>query len=372
MPYSGTVPTTLLIKGENVNESANSKELQNLAELLVDSFEAYGIAISVDSIKPTPSINRFEISIARGTRISEVISLKRDIQMLMKLTSIGIEAPIPWTSHIAIDIPKAHKVTPRLRNLLDNEEFINASETSLALGSNTSNVPLLFDIAKHQHLLITGSDTRDLEEARNSIVVSMLCKARYHNVKMLMIDPADRTTCVFDGIPHLLMPVATSYQDVIDTINYATNELNRRIKIMAKESVKSIDHTVKKYPHIVIFINAIDELLHYAPHDTYYNLYQLVSKGAYAGMHLIISNGINLRSNAFLMLNDRIRNKVVFRTNTVEQSQRVIYHDGAEFLTGNGDMYYYDRPTNLCIRSNSPLVTPIEIDDATKWLKENH
>lgn len=375
MPYSGTVPTTILIRGDNVYEAENHEELKNLAELLVDSFAAYGIKIRVDNIKPTPSINRFEISIARGTRISEVVSLKRDIQMLMKLTSIGIEAPIPGTSHIAIDIPKSRIIIPRLRNLLDNEDFIRASETTIALGSNTNNVPLLFDLARHQHLLITGSYIRDIEEARNSIVVSMLCKARYQNVKMLMIDPVDRSAHLFDGIRHLLMPVASSYQDISNTINYAINELDHRIKIMGYNSVRSIDRVYSKdhsYPHIVIFINAIDELLHFDPNDTYFKLCKLINQGVPAGIHLIISTNTNLRSKAFLMLNDRIRNKVVFRIKSSEQSQRVIYHDGAESLMDNGDMYYYDRPTNLCIRSNSPLVTPIEINDATKWLKENH
>lgn len=104
----------------------------------------------------------------------------------------------------------------------------------------------------------------------------------------------------------------------------------------------------------------------------YSKLCKLISQGAYAGMHLIITTRINLRSNAFLMLNDRVRNKIIFRVSNTEQSLKVLYHDGAESLMSNGDMYYYERPTNLCIRSNSPSVTPIEIYDASEWLIKNH
>lgn len=365
------VPTTILLKGKTASESINHQELENLAELLVDSFEAYNIKIHVDNIKPTPSIIRFEISIERGTRISDITSLKRDIQMLMKLTSIGIEAPIPGTNHIAIDIPNKHTITPRLRNILDNEEFQRASETTIAIGSNTNSNPLLFDIAKNQHLLITGCDSREIEDARNSIIVSMLCKARYQNVKMLIIDPINGSTRLFNGLRHLIKPIASNLQSSVDTINYAINELDYRINLMEKYSVRSIKAYDPSIPPIIIFINAIDELLQYNHADLYYKLYQLISKGAYAGMHLIISTKINLRSNAFLMINDRVRNKVVLRVKSTEQSHKVIYHDGAESLVGNGDMYFYERPINLCIRSNSPQVTPIEIHDATKWLIKN-
>lgn len=366
------VPTSILLKGKNAYEAVDQQELKDLAELLTDSFDAYNIKIRVDNIKPTPSIIRFEISIARGTRISEITSLKRDIQMLMKLDSIGMEAPIPGTSHIAIDIPNKNPISPRLRNVLDNEDFQRASETSIAIGSNTNNNPLLFDIAQKQHLLITGNDTQEIKDSRDSIVVSMLCKARHQNVKMLMITPADRSAHMYDGLPHLLLPIASTNQDSVNAINYAINELDQRIRFMVKHSVRSINNFSSEFPPIIIFINAIDELLQHDHTDMYSKLCKLISQGAYAGMHLIITTRINLRSNAFLMLNDSVRNKVVFRVSNAEQSLKVLYHDGAESLMSNGDMYFYERPTNLCIRSNSPSVTPIEIYDASEWLINNH
>lgn len=367
------VPTSILLKGENAYESVDRRELETLADLLTDSFDAYNIKILVEDIKPTPSIIRFEISVAKGTRICDITAKKKDLQLLMKKPCIGIEAPIPGTNRIAIDIPNDHSITPRLRNLLDNEDFQKASETTIPIGSNTNNKPLLFDIATHQHLLITGSDIHEVEGARDSIIVSMLCKALYQNVKMLIIDTTDRVPSVYDELrQHLLMPVGSNHHYAVEVINKAINILDRRIDLMRKATVKSIKSLDQAPPQIMIFINAIDDLLKFKQDDVYPKLCKLISQGAFAGMHLIITTKINLRSRAFLMLNDRIRNKVVFRVDSTEESLKVIYHDGAESLMSNGDMYFYERPTNLCIRSNSPQVTNIEIYDACKYfMKEN-
>ncbi len=190
-----------------------------------------------------------------------------------------------------------------------------------------------------------------------------------------MIDPLNKTDLYFNGIDHLIKSVASEPKDSLEIMNLAISTMDRRINDLARNHVKSIDDLKLRgiiHPHIAFFINSIDDLMQIDPRRMYDDLWQLISKGAYAGIHLIITTRVNLRTQSFQMINDRIRDKVVFSVNSVEQSLHTIYHDGAESLTGNGDMYYFNRPTNTCIRSNSPIVTPIEIHDATEWLKEKH
>ena len=366
-------PTDLLVEDHAATFCPDPLELEIMADLLVESFEAYNIKISVAGIIPGPTIIRFEATLGRGVRISEVKAIQDNIMAALDLPSMDIEAPILGTNLIGIDIPNTHKNVIRLRSILDSERFVRASRTSVALGMNINCDPILFDIATGRHLLITGSDPIEIEALCNSIVASSLCKAYPYDIRMVMVDPVYNSSRHFNGIPHLLMPVVTNPIKATNAIRRVKDELTRRMELLSKYSIRSIDSlrlTRNALPHIVLFLNSIDSLSPYLIDNWMDDLSEILSKGPGFGIHLIASSRVNTDNRLFLELNDRITHKVIFRVNDEDESRAVIHSGGAEQLAGFGDMFFYDSSTNISIRSNCPTITPIEIQDLVSYFRK--
>ena len=279
---------------------------------------------------------------------------------------------VPLTDMVSSTEDAVHIAQLPLRSLLDSERFIRSPRTSIALGMNTESDPLLFDIAQNRHLLITGNNPDEISAIFDSIVCSSLCKAYPYDIRMIMADPVRNSARHFNGIPHLLMPVISDPGQARSAIRWVASEINRRSEFLSKYSTRSIDSlrlTRNAMPHIVLFINNIDELTNSATVECLVHLDEILTNGPRFGIHLIAASKVNLRSALFRELNDKITHKIVFRLKNKEQSLKTICHNGAESLSEHGEMFFYDSTTNICVRSSCPTVTEDEITDLVSYFR---
>lgn len=269
-------------------------------------------------------------------------------------------------------ISQEHMDPVPLRDLLDSERFTRSPRTCVALGMNSGHDPLLFDIAQHRHLFITGSDNGEITDTFNAVICSILCKAYPYDIRMIIADPVCNFARHFNGIPHLLMPVISNPIQTRAAIRWVSSEIERRSEYLSKHSTKSIDSlrlTRNALPHIVLFINDIGDLTASVTDECLVHLDEIISNGPRFGIHLIAASRIDLRSGLFRELNDKISHKIIFRLKNKEQSIKTICREGAQSLSGNGEMYFYDSTTNICVKSICPTVTADEMTELVSYFR---
>lgn len=287
-------------------------------------------------------------------------------------TDLLTDSPEHAIGQFMTEDPDEHIESVPLRNLLDSERFIRSPRTCVALGMNSDRDPLLFDIAQHRHLLITGSDPEEINDIFNAIICSTLCKAYPYDIRMIIADPGCDFARHFNGIPHLLMPVISNAVQTRSAIRWIASEIERRSEYLSKYSTGSIDSlrlTKNALPHIVLFINDINELTPSVTDECLVHLDGIIANGPRFGIHLIAASRTDLRSGLFRELNTRISHKIVFRLKNKDQSIRMICREGAQSLSGAGEMYFYDSTTNICVKSGSPAVTADEITDLVSYFR---
>jgi S-DNA-T family DNA segregation ATPase FtsK/SpoIIIE len=374
-------PVELLKKSSESDNNMNkikSAAVEN-AKKLEATLESFGVGAKVINVSVGPAFTRYELQPALGVKVSRIVNLTDDIALNLASSGVRIEAPIPGKAAIGIEIPNKEVAPIGLRSVLEAKEFQNhSSHLAVALGKDISGDNVVIDLAKMPHILIAGATGSGKSVCINSIVVSILYKASPDDVKLLMIDPKVVELGVYNGIPHLLIPVVTDPNKAAGALRWAVSEMTTRYKLFADRGVRdllgynaSIDEAGEgtKLPQMVIIIDELADLMMVAPHDVEDSICRLAQMARAAGMHLVIATqrpSVNVITG---VIKANIPSRIAFAVSSQVDSRTILDMAGAEKLLGKGDMLYYPVGIPKPIRVKGAFVTDKEVELAVDFVK---
>lgn len=374
-------PVELLKKSsesENNMRQIKSAAVDN-AKKLETTLESFGIGAKVINVSVGPAFTRYELQPAPGIKVSRIVNLTDDIALNLASSGVRIEAPIPGKAAIGVEIPNKEVAPISLRSVLESPEFQNhSSKLAVALGKDISGDNVVIDLAKMPHILIAGATGSGKSVCINSIVVSLLYKAAPEEVKLLMVDPKVVELGVYNGIPHLLIPVVTDPNKAAGALRWAVSEMTTRYKLFADKGVRdlmgynaSVDEAGEgiKLPQIVIIIDELADLMMVAPHDVEDSICRLAQMARAAGMHLVIATqrpSVNVITG---VIKANIPSRVAFSVSSQVDSRTILDMAGAEKLLGKGDMLYYPVGIPKPVRVKGTFVSDKEVELAVDFVK---
>ncbi len=356
-----------------------SKELQSNGQHLVDVLKSFGVDAKICEICRGPSVTRYEIQPAPGVKISKITGLSNDIAMNMAASGVRIEAPIPNKSAVGIEIPNRQRTMVLLKEIIDTPEYRKAdSKLNVALGKDITGNIICADIAKMPHLLIAGTTGSGKSVCINSMIVSLLYNATPDEVKLLMIDPKQVEFTVYNGIPHLLVPVVSDPRKAAGALAWAVTEMLNRYKLFSERNVRNIkgynkfcesNPDVPKMPHIVIFIDELSDLMMAAPNEVEDSICRLAQMARAAGMHLVIATqrpSVNVITG---VIKANIPSRISLSVSSQIDSRTIIDTAGAEKLLGNGDMLFNPVGMSKPLRVQGAFLSDAEVENVVEFIK---
>lgn len=376
-------PTTdLLTATKHTGKDYSNKELKEIAIKLQKTLASFGVDAKVTNVTKGPTVTRYELQPNIGVKVSKILNLSDDIALNLAAKSIRIEAPIPGKSAVGIEVPNKSTETVWLRDIIESEEFENAkSKISFSLGKGIDGTPAIADIAKMPHLLIAGSTGSGKSVCINSIIMSLLYKANPSEVKLILIDPKVVELGVYNGIPHLLIPVVTDPKKAAGALNWAVQEMVNRYNLFASKGVRDIkgynellrrDGEDGVLPQIVIIIDELADLMMVAPNEVEDAICRLAQMARAAGMHLIIATQRPSVDVITGIIKANIPSRIAFTVSSQVDSRTILDMAGAEKLLGKGDMLYYPVGESKPIRVQGSFVTDQEIEEVVDYIKEHN
>lgn len=354
-------------------------ELQDNALKLVETLKSFNVKTKIIDVSRGPTITRYELAPEAGTRVRSIANLVDDIALNLATSGIRIESPIPGKAAVGIEVPNKATETVYIRGLLESESFTKAkSKVTVALGMDVAGTPIYFDIAKMPHLLIAGATGMGKSVCINSLIVSILYKARPDEVKLILIDPKKVELNVYNGIPHLLIPVVSDAKKAAGALHWAVTEMDRRFSLIESVGVRNIqgfneiaasDPDLEPLPQIVIIIDEFADLMMTAPDAVEESVCRLAQLARAAGMHLIIGTqrpSVNVITG---LIKSNIPSRIAFTTASQIDSRTIIDIAGAEKLIGRGDMLYAPVGSGKPIRVQGAFISEAEVEAITSFLK---
>ena len=378
-------PTSLLNRGKN---SAGMKEsdLRRTAKVLEDTLNEFGVAASVTDVSCGPSVTRYELKPEQGVRVNRIASLADDIKLALAVTDVRIEAPIPGKSAVGIEVPNSENQTVFLRNVIESEEFRRmSSKIAFAVGQDIGGQIMVTDLAKMPHLLIAGSTGSGKSVCINSIIMSLLYRAKPDEVQLIMIDPKVVELGVYNGIPHLRIPVVTDPKLAADALAGAVKEMTRRYKLFADLNVRDIksynaklrdnpeDYDSEQYqplPQIVIIVDEFADLMMVASADVEQSICRLAQLARAAGMHLVLATQRPSANVITGLIKANVQSRIAFAVSSSLDSRIILDMNGAEKLLGKGDMLFYPTGYPKPVRVQGCFVSDDEIAAVTDFWKK--
>ena len=370
-------PSLNLLKEVEVsNTSSKGKEIKDNIKIIQDTLNNFGVDAKVIGVNSGPTITSYEISLAAGVKVSKILSLSDNLALALATTDIRILAPIPGKSAVGIEVPNKNKDTLLLKEILDSDEFRNLkSKLPLALGKDVTGNTIISSIANMPHLLIAGATGSGKSVCINTIIMSILYKARPDEVKLIMIDPKVVELNVYNNIPHLLIPVVTNAKKAQFSLNWAVQEMEKRYQLFAKNSVKDmqgyneLDTITEKMPQIVIIIDELADLMMVAATEVEDAICRLAQMARAAGMHLIVATQRPSVDVITGTIKANIPSRISFQVSSQIDSRTILDMSGAEKLLGKGDMLYY--PSNLSkpIRVQGAFVSDKEVKRVCDFIR---
>ncbi|HHU89749.1 MAG TPA: DNA translocase FtsK [Clostridiaceae bacterium] len=349
------------------------------AKKLEGTLASFGIEAKIINVSVGPAFTRYELQPGPGVKVSRIVNLTDDIALNLAATGVRIEAPIPGKAAIGIEVPNKEVAPISLRSVLESAEFNKqSSHLSVALGKDITGENVVIDLAKMPHILIAGATGSGKSVCINSIIISLLYKAAPEDVKLLMIDPKVVELGVYNGIPHLLIPVVTDPNKAAGALRWAVTEMTTRYKLFAEKGVRDllgynalIDETGdgSKLPQIVIIIDELADLMMVAPHDVEDAICRLAQMARAAGMHLVIATqrpSVNVITG---VIKANIPSRIAFAVSSQVDSRTIIDMGGAEKLLGKGDMLYYPVGIPKPVRVKGAFVTDKEVELVVDFVK---
>lgn len=371
-------PLTCLAVNTNTRSLKYEDELKANATKLVDTLKSFGVETRIVDICRGPSVTRYEIQPAAGVKISRITNLSDDIALNLAAGGIRIEAPIPNKAAVGIEVPNKNRATVTLREIVDTPQYKSAkSKLFVALGKDIAGNCTYADLAKMPHLLVAGTTGSGKSVCLNAMIVSILYNATPDEVKLLMIDPKQVEFTVYNGIPHLIVPVVSDPRKASGALAWAVTEMLTRYKTFSDNNVRdisgynSICESIgqKRMPQIVIFIDELSDLMMAAPHEVEDSICRLAQMARAAGMHLVIATQRPSVDVITGLIKANIPSRLSLKVSSQIDSRTIIDAAGAEKLLGNGDMLFYPVGIAKPIRIQGCFLSDKEVETVVDYIK---
>ncbi len=374
-------PVELLSKSKSKTLKGGAKALTDTATKLQKTLYSFGVSAKVENVSVGPAITRYELKPAEGVRVSKIANLADDIALNLAAETIRIEAPIPGKQAVGIEVPNKEKETVHLREVLESKDFQeNTSKLTIALGKDVAGNAQLADIAKMPHVLIAGSTGSGKSVCINTIITSIIYNAKPSEVKLVMVDPKVVELSVYNGIPHLLIPVVTDPKKAAGALAWAVQEMDDRYNKFATRGVRDLKGYNKliekegeggKLPQIVIIVDELADLMMVAAKDVEEAICRLAQKARAAGMHLVIATQRPSVDVITGLIKANIPSRIAFAVSSQVDSRTILDSVGAEKLLGKGDMLFFPASAPKPSRVQGAFVSDEEVEKIVDFVKSN-
>lgn len=375
-------PMSILGKDPKSGVSQSKAQMLQTAQKLEDTLQSFGVDARVVQINQGPTVTRYEVSPSHGVKVSKIVNLADDIALNLAASGIRIEAPIPGKAAVGIEVPNKEQQSVYLRTVLESEEFAKfPSKLAFALGQDIAGNAVITDIAKMPHLLIAGATGSGKSVCINTLITSIIYKAKPDEVKLIMVDPKVVELSVYNGIPHLMIPVVTDPKKAAGALNWAVREMLARYNSFAENSVRDIkgynamkaDKGEKDFmPQIVIIIDELADLMMASPKEVEDSICRLAQMARAAGIHLIIATQRPSVDVITGVIKANIPSRLAFAVSSGTDSRTILDMNGAEKLLGKGDMLFYPTGMSKPVRIQGAFVTDKEVENIVDFLKEQN
>lgn len=378
-------PMELLHKSKRSGNGNSSTELKETALRLQQTLKNFGVNVTITDISQGPSVTRYELQPEQGVKVSKIVGLADDIKLNLAATDIRIEAPIPGKAAVGIEVPNKENMAVSLRDLLETNEFKEfGSKLAFAVGKDIGGKTVVTDIAKMPHMLIAGSTGSGKSVCINSIIMSILYKAKPDEVKLIMIDPKVVELSVYNGIPHLLIPVVTDPKKAAGALHWAVAEMSERYKKFADLNVRDLKgynkaveaaggvidgEQVSIMPQILIIVDELADLMMVAPGEVEESICRLAQLARAAGIHLIIATQRPSVDVITGLIKANMPSRIAFAVSSGVDSRTILDSNGAEKLLGKGDMLFAPQGYPKPARIQGAFVSDEEVSDVVDFLK---
>ena len=374
-------PIQLLAEGDKKAVKGGKKAVADTATRLQKTLYSFGVSAKVENVSVGPAITRYELKPAEGVRVSKIANLADDIALSLAAETIRIEAPIPGKQAVGIEVPnKENEIVP-LRDIIDSESFKNhKSKLAFALGKDVAGEEVVADIAKMPHVLIAGATGSGKSVCINTLIASIIYKAKPSEVKLVMVDPKVVELSVYNGIPHLLIPVVTDPKKAAGALAWAVQEMVNRYSLFASKNVRDIKgyNTAleeqgegQKLPQIVIIIDELSDLMMVSPKDVEDSICRLAQMARAAGMHLVIATQRPSVDVITGIIKANIPSRIAFSVSSQVDSRTILDMAGAEKLLGKGDMLFYPAGAPKPTRIQGAFISDKEVEKIVDFIKNN-
>ena len=381
-------PLKLLKRGNGKGKGDSDAHLRQTAQKLQDTLHNFGVNVTVTNASCGPTVTRYELQPEMGVKVSRIVGLADDIKLNLATPDIRIEAPIPGKAAVGIEVPNKENQAVMLREILQSQEFQGAkSKLSFAVGKDIGGQVVVTDIAKMPHLLIAGATGSGKSVCINTLIVSILYKAKPEEVKLIMIDPKVVELSVYNGIPHLLIPVVTDPKKAAGALNWAVTEMMNRYNTFAEFNVRNLQEYNKKVdgmripegenppermPQIIIIVDELADLMMVAPGEVEDAICRLAQLARAAGIHLIIATqrpSVNVITG---LIKANMPSRIAFSVSSGVDSRTILDMNGAEKLLGKGDMLFYPQGYQKPARLQGAFVSDEEVSSIVDFLADKN
>ncbi len=373
-------PSVSILAEDTESRDENIKEeLHANAVKLVETLKSFNVKTKIENVSRGPTITRYELLPEAGIRVRSILNLVDDIALNLATTGVRIEAPIPGKPAVGIEVPNKKRTTVHLRTLIEDERFANSqSKLICALGKDVGGENVYLDIGKMPHLLIAGATGMGKSVCINSLIVSLLYNANPDDVKLILIDPKKVELNIYNGIPHLLVPVVSDPKKAAGSLSWAVSEMERRFGLIESVGVRDVnmynkvtanDPSYEYLPYIVIIIDELADLMMTAPDDVEESVCRLMQKARAAGMHIIIGTQRPSVDVITGLIKANIPSRIAFTVASQVDSRTIIDRAGAESLIGRGDMLYLPVGASKPIRVQGAFVSEEDVEEVVEYIK---
>lgn len=374
-------PMNLLVKGKKGGGDSDA-HLRATALKLEQTLQNFGVGVHVTNASCGPSVTRYELQPEQGVKVSKIVGLADDIKLNLAVADLRIEAPIPGKAAVGIEVPNSENTAVMLRDLLESDEFKNSrSPISFAVGKDIAGKVVVADIAKMPHLLVAGATGSGKSVCINTLIMSIIYKADPEDVKLILVDPKVVELSVYNGIPHLMIPVVTDPKRAAGALNWAVAEMEKRYKLFAEYNVRDLkgfnekvlrgetgEDAEKKLPQIIIIIDELADLMMVAPGEVEGAICRLAQLARAAGLHLILATqrpSVNVITG---LIKANMPSRIAFSVSSGVDSRTIIDMNGAEKLLGKGDMLFYPSGYPKPVRVQGSFVSDKEVQKVVDYL----
>ena len=373
-------PKLDLLDDRDDDSELDQNDIKDKARRIEECLDSFGIKSKVVQINIGPSVTCFELKPQRGVKVSKILNLSDDLSLALATSDIRIEAPIPGKSHVGIEVPNSQKEVVGLKEIIASEEFMKSTkELPFVLGKSISGLPKVSAIEKMPHLLVSGATGSGKSVCINTIIMSILYKHSPDEVKLLLIDPKIVELSIYNGIPHLIMPVITDPKKASSSLFWAIREMERRYKLFEENHVRDIssyrdlseiDENIEKLPYVVIIIDELSDLMMTAASEVEDYITRLAQKSRACGIHLIIATQRPTVDVITGTIKANIPSRIAFAVTSQIDSRTILDMSGAETLLGKGDMLFSPSDAMKPMRIQGAFVSDSEVLRVVNYIKQ--